>query len=200
MIYTVAEVSEIVGLSKASIYNKINKKDLKEHLVKKQGVTYLDEIGLDLIKNDIKDFKDDIKVLNVKEIDRNELNIEETDSTIDDDVATDTEDSSIRTEYINYLKVENERLWSELKIKDEQMQSKDVQIQELNERLKEAHKLTENSQILLREKPQNILALEEHFSILDVKLESIKENMQERKNKYEQEQEQKGFLGRLFKR
>ena len=66
MIYTVAEVAELVSLSKASIYNKLKTKEFKEHISKKQGVTYLDEIGLDLIKSDIKDFKEAIKDLNYK--------------------------------------------------------------------------------------------------------------------------------------
>ena len=174
MIYTIAEVAELVNLSKASIYTRLKTKDLKPHITKKQGVTYLDEIGFkliqeslkDFIKDDRNDFKDDINVLN--------------DNSLNDEVATDSE-------YINYLK-------EDINYLKEQMSEKDLQINNMNERLKEAHDVIKNNQVLQLRQPQDIKALEEHFTELDTKLLDIKEKMQERK----QDQKPKGFFKKIF--
>ncbi|WP_298839748.1 hypothetical protein [uncultured Clostridium sp.] len=182
MTYTVAEVSQLVGLSKPSIYNKINRNPFKEHTTKKQGVTYIDELGLNLIKNDIKDFKEDIKDFNTKDID----------NSIDDEVATDTDDLNSNKVFINFLKTENEKLWNELNVKN-------VQIENLNERLKQEQKLMENNQVLLRDKPQDLFMLEEHFHELDNKLLHIKDQMEKKKSSHnEPVQKTKGFLNKLF--
>lgn len=52
MLYSVSEVSETIGLSKQSIYVRLRLKEFQEHITKKQGVTYIDEVGLNLIKDD----------------------------------------------------------------------------------------------------------------------------------------------------
>ena len=68
MLYSVMKVSESIGLSKQSIYKKL-KKELQEHINKKQGMTYIDKEGFNLIKDsskanidDLKDFKEDNKI------------------------------------------------------------------------------------------------------------------------------------------
>ncbi|MBE3129070.1 MAG: hypothetical protein IMZ60_05270 [Actinobacteria bacterium] len=96
MEYTVKQVSELVNLSKASIYNKLKVKKLQEHTTKKQGVTYIDEIGFKLIKNSLKVSIDDLKVFQK----------EDTISNLDDKIDSDTEDSIINKDYKNYSKVE----------------------------------------------------------------------------------------------
>jgi len=158
MIYSVMEISKSIGLSKQSIYKKLKAKELQEHIIKKQGITYIDEEGFNLIKyslkaniDDLKDFKEDIKCLNIKE----------TDSTLNDEIASDTEISRMNQDIFNLLKIQLEE-------KDLQLNDKDLQIHEL-------HKLMENSQILLKEKPQDIKLLEQHFQDLDYKIMNIKE-------------------------
>ena len=47
-------VESKVNLSKARIYNKLKSKELQQHMTKKQGVTYLDEIGFKLIQCSLK--------------------------------------------------------------------------------------------------------------------------------------------------
>jgi hypothetical protein len=140
------KVSESMGLSKQSIYKKL-KKELQEHIIKKQGMTYIDKEGFNLIKvssnsniDNLKDFKEDIKGLNIKE----------TNSTLDDEIASNTEILSMNQDIFNLLK------------------SQDLQIHELQ-------KLAENSQILLKEKPQDIKLLEQQFQNLDYKIMNIKE-------------------------
>jgi hypothetical protein len=153
------EASELIGLSKQSIYKKLKAKELQEYIIKKQGMIYIDEEGFNLIKDslkanidDLKDFKEDINGLNIKKIN----------STLNDEIASDTEILSMNLDIFTLLK-------RQLEEKDLQLNDKDMQIHEL-------HKLVENSQILLKEKPQDIKLLEQHFQDLDYKIMNIKEH------------------------
>lgn len=168
MKYTIRQVSELVNLSKASIYNKLKSMDLEKHTTKKQGVTYLDSIGLKMIQDTLKDFEeDDIKAF--KEPIKNSKYVE-TNNDLNDETATDVEDSSIKIDYINYLK--------------EQLKERDVQFNKQlaakDEQIKELHRLLENDQVLLKNKPQDMKLLEEHFQDLDEKFINIKEQMASR--------------------
>ena len=125
MIYTVAEVAEKVNLSKASIYVRMKTKPLKEHIIKKQGINYIDEVGFKQITDDIKDYKD-----------------KNSNSASSDEVATDTDYINCLNENTNYLK--------------DQIKIKDQQIMELNGLLKQALRLNENNQVLLKDKPKLI--------------------------------------------
>lgn len=46
---TIKELTELTGVSKVSIYNLINKKSLKQYTFKKNGITYIDDIGTNFI-------------------------------------------------------------------------------------------------------------------------------------------------------
>ena len=158
MLYSVTEASESIGLSKQSIYKKLKAKELQEYIIRKQGIIYIDEEGFSLIKESLKanidglkDFKEAIK----------DLNIKETNSTLNDEIASDTEILSMNQDIFKLLK-------TQLEEKDLQLKDKDLQIHEL-------HKLVENSQILLKEKPQDVKLLEQHFQDLDYKIMNIKE-------------------------
>jgi len=169
MIYTIAEVSTLIKLSKASIYNKIKSNEFKDHISKRQGVTYLDETALNLIQSVSKDYKENL----------NEI-------PADDEIATDTDYINTLKENINYLQ---NQLNEQLKQKDLQIEQKDSQISKLID-------LNKNSQILLKDKPQqDQLLLEEHFEELGTKLEEVKNNMAERKD-----QQNKGFFSKIFKK
>ena len=54
MFYTVSEVADLTNLSKVSIYNKLKLSEMKKHITKKQGVTYIDDEGLKKIKEDLR--------------------------------------------------------------------------------------------------------------------------------------------------
>ena len=168
MLYTIAEVSDLIGLSKVSIYKKMKLKEIQEHLSKKQGVTYITEQGFNLIKENLK-LKEEVKT---------ELKHKEIDNSGSEEVATDSENFNVKIDYINTLK--------------EQLKVKDLQIQDLNNRLTTEQELTKNMQILqLRQQPQqNIKVLEEHFQELDTKLFDIKEQMIQRKDQNQKTQHQ----------
>jgi hypothetical protein len=162
MLYSVAEVSEIIGVSKQSIYNKMKLKELEEYISKKQGITYIDEVGLNLIRSSLNPVKDDLKGC------KNEGE----NNSVDEETATCEEDSTFDKEFFNLLK-------DQLKEKDLQIHEKDIQIHEL-------HKLIENNQVLLKDKPQD--------QDLDNKFTDIKEELQERKKT------QKGLFKRIFRK
>lgn len=161
MLYSVSEASESIGLSKQSIYNKLKLKELQGHIVKKQGITYIDDIGLNLIKDSLNNLK-------IEKTDLNCLNIKNDDTTANEEVATDTADLKLDDKLYNVL-------IKQLETKDKQIEEKDIQIHEL-------HKLIENNQVLLKDN-QDVKQLEQHFRDLDNKLIEVREQMQQRKNK-----------------
>jgi predicted transcriptional regulator len=53
--YRVIEVAKMLGVSKVTVYKKINKnkKQLKNHIQTRSNITYIDDIGIEIIKNTI---------------------------------------------------------------------------------------------------------------------------------------------------
>lgn len=173
MIYTISEVSNLINLSKVSIYKKLKLKVLQEHISKNHGITYIDEVGFNIIRDSLK-LNDEIKTY---------LNSKELDNSINEDIAADAEDLTLKIDYINFLKAENKRLWNELQDKNLQLNSKD--------------RLFENMQVLLKEKPkQDLLMFDQHFAHLDTKILDIKDKLQEEQE--EKSQKKKGFFGKIF--
>lgn len=168
MLYTVAEISELTNLSKVSVYKRLKLKEFEQHIQKMQGVTYLTEEGLKLIQSDLKVNIDSSNELNNKEIEQ-EPSADNTEI---------KEDLNINKELINTLL--------------EQLKEKDMQIKDLNDRLKNEQELHRNTQVMLNNKQEPKL-LEDHFRELDLKLINIRENMQQRKDK-------KGLFKSLFKK
>ena len=152
MLYTVAELSEILSVSKVTIYNKIKslKSDLKGCIKHKKGILHIDDKGLLIIRASLGLKVDEDTLINDDEfkaegIDNNEdlkqfKDIETLIKMINKTVETGQEN------YINSLLDQIELLKSELHKKDEQ----------LNNTLR----LLENSQILIRENKEKILELE----------------------------------------
>lgn len=165
--YTVEDVSEKLSVSKVTIYSKLKKFD--DMVVLKQGKKYITDDLFNLIKEDLK----------LKNNDNNNLNIDNDLNSLNDEIATDTDD------LINL----NKDLISAL---IEQLRQKDKQIEKL-------HGLIENNQVLLKqEKEVNQLQLEQHIKELDVKLNDAKDKMEKRREDQKQEKK-KGLLGKFFK-
>jgi len=53
--YRVIEVAKMLGVSKVTVYKKINKnkKSLKNHIHTRSNITYIDDTGVDIIKSTI---------------------------------------------------------------------------------------------------------------------------------------------------
>ena len=198
MVYTVAEVAELVNLTKASIYTKLKAKGLQEHITKKQNITYIDEIGLKMIQCSLKQTIEET----IEDFKTNTSNFKQgiNDIAVSEEIATDTDYTDNLKSNIDDLKADINYLKDQIKENelkfDNQLSVKDLQINNLNERLKQEQELNKNSQILqLKQQPPDIKQLEEHFQDLDTKLQEVKENMIERK-----EQQNKGFFSKIFKK
>lgn len=170
MLRCVDEVAKELNVSKTAIYNKLKLKGFSCKIIKKQGKSMIDENLFNLIK-------DSIKVKNQVEFEiENKESIRKNERRSKQELVMDREDSfNLNKSLINTL--------------ISQLEEKDKQIAEL-------HKLIENNQVLLKKKQENnvnILALEEHFKEVDIKLNSLK-------NKMNQSKESKGFLERIFKK
>jgi hypothetical protein len=177
MIYTVEQVASKLNVSKVTIYNKLKLNQFKDKTVTKQGQTMIDDDLVNSIKESIK--------FTYKVID--DANIKPPETTSEDEEAQDT-----------VLEDDSESMSKELvKTLIAQLKTKDTQIQELNERLKQEQDLNKNNQILqLRQpQPQDMKALEEHFEDVDAKLLNIRDEQRK-----QQEQETTGFFKGLFKR
>ena len=174
--FTVEEVAEQLGVSKVTIYAKLKKFD--DRVVMKQGKKYITEDLLSLIKQDLK-IKDIGNLRLNNNIDIDEENKE---------IATDRED------LINLNKDLIKTLMQQLEVKDKQLEEKDKQILELLSRIEQMSKLVENGQVLLKEKEvQNPLLIQERIESFDMKLEEIRERMEQRK------EDKKGFWNRFKK-
>ncbi|MBY6860825.1 hypothetical protein [Clostridium botulinum] len=155
MLYSVSEISNLINLSKVSIYKKLKLKEIEPHLTKLQGVTYVNEVGFNLLKES----------LNLNEKIKTNLNNEN----INVEIATDLVDFKEDLTSLNLLK-------------DDYIETLKKQIEEKDNQIQELHKLIENNQILLKqEKEVNLLQLEQHLKDVDLKLNDVKEKMEKRK-------------------
>lgn len=129
MLYTIAEVSDLISLSKVSIYKKLKLKELHGHVVKNNGITYVDDEGLSFIKDSLKK-NDEVK---------SSLNNDDKESSSNPEIAAE------ETDLVSYLK--------------EQLTVKDNQIAELMQRLAAEQELVKNMQVLQLNKPttQNLV-------------------------------------------
>lgn len=174
MMYTVNELSNMLKVSKVSIYNKLKLKEIEPYIIKNKGITYVKDEGFNLIKDSLsfKAFNQDNRENDT--LNENEPINEEAGSIDNEEFKVDF---NYIKDYVETLKQDKENLW-------QQLQEKDKQISELLLRIETMGKLVENSQVLLKEKEeQDPLLLEEHFQELDKKIEDMKEKLEYRQNK-----------------
>lgn len=178
--YTIKEISDLLQVSKVTLYKKLKLKEMEQYIVKRNSVTYVDSKGLEVLRG-LLTLKEEFTELNEE--------LKEVKSEAEKEVAATVENEEFKgltDDYINHLKGENTKLWN-------QIEEKDKQIEELLNRIESMSKLVENSQVLLREKAQDPLQLEERFENIQSKLEEVKDKMNQR------HEEKKGFWNRLKK-
>lgn len=158
MLYTVSELSNLIGVSKVSIYNKLKLAEFNKYILKNKGITYIDDAAVNLIKDSLNLKKSIESDLIYKDISTYENELDQQNNDI----------LNFKDEYIIALKNENQKLW-------DQLNEKDSQIQELIN-------LNKNNQILLKqEHDKKIYFLEEHFNEVDQKLIDIRMKMDKKK-------------------
>jgi hypothetical protein len=161
MLYDVGQISDLTKVSKVTIYSKLKLKEIKQHIVTRQGKSYVDEEGFKLIKDS----------LNLTKNLNSSLNNDNDDIEVNQEISMDSDGLiNLKEDLINTLKDEVEFLKQEIHEKNKQLENKDD--------------LLKNMQILLgqeQQKPkQDLLQMEAHFKQLDDKLIQVREKMQER--------------------
>ncbi|MPQ34278.1 hypothetical protein E4V42_23115 [Clostridium estertheticum] len=177
MIYTVEEVAIKLKTSKQTIYNKLKLKEYKDKTLMKQGKTMIDEELLKLIQTGL-------NITNKFNTNNNEETIGEHEKV--DDIVLDDDIVKLNQNLTNAL-------IEQLKETKLQLKVKDLQITDLNDRLKQEQELNKNNQILQLRQPQETKQLEEHFALVDEKLTTLRDQM-------DIKQPQKGFIKRMFKK
>lgn len=154
--YKVIEVAEKLGVSKVTIYKKVNslKQEIKPYIYKKKGITYIDDTGIEMIKNSLDVNQCVSKV-------KSEVKTEEIYNSCKQEKSMDVnrltgEIDGLQNDYINALKEQIDYLKNELDIKNNQLTVKDHQLNNKDE-------LIRNFQILLKEDKDRILLLEERL-------------------------------------
>ena len=156
MIYDIGKVAELTHVSKVTIYRKLKLQEIKPFIIMKNNKQFLDKKGIDVIKEMLNVTTDEVTGLNSKDIEQ----------PLNPDISVSVADlMSVKDTLIESLQSNSELLKKELGIKNNQIES--------------LHRLIENNQILLKEKPQqDIRQLEEHFEDLDNKLMDIRQQME----------------------
>lgn len=141
--YRVVEVAEELKVSKVTIYNKLKEysKELKPHLNKLKGITYINYEGLEIIRKSL-DLNEEVK----------KVKIDSSEEYNDFNDKVDNEENlkefkELTRMHLNDLKDQICMLQKELDIKNEQLERKD--------------KLLENFQVLLKKEKEKTLLLEE---------------------------------------
>lgn len=169
MLRSVSEIADLTGFSKVSIYNKLKLKDISRFVTKIKGITYVSEEGLTLILDSLKLSSDELNSLKLK------LNLS---FDVQNEVATDIENTEV-----NELKDELKDLKQDyIKTLKSQIENFKAQIYEKDNQIRDLMLLNKNNQILLKQEQEvNQLQLEEHFQELDLKLNGVKERMEQRR-------------------
>ncbi len=202
--YRVSEVAKILGITRATVYNKINclQEELTPFVYIKKGIKHIDDRGLEVIRKSLsvnKDAKDLTEGLTTPLTSEKAIENESVGNTIDRQ-AFDSRIDTIQKDYIENLKVHIEELKNELQIKNDQLKRKD--------------ELIINFQILLKEDKDRILLLEkglEEKAITKdqqtiITAEIMKQVKEENKKLMDhiaitrEELHKKSFWGRIFRK
>lgn len=131
----VVEVAELLGVSRGTIYKKIKKLSpkLDNHVFKQHNTTYIDNTGIDILKNNIS-VQDDTKVYTREH------------ETIEKSVVS-SETDRLKDELIEDLKRQVKRLEEEVDLKNQQFSNFQVLLkQEQDRSLLLEHQLDEKAE------------------------------------------------------
>jgi Leucine-rich repeat (LRR) protein len=150
--YKISEIVDSIGVSKATVYNKLSslKDILRNHVKVRKGVRYVDYEGFQIIKNSIGFSKEQYTDFTTPLTENLIPEVENIDN-IDD--SSKLESLEINDKYLESLEKQIEYLKSIITEKDKQLETRDLQINDMT-------KLVENSQVLLKQQQEKILFLE----------------------------------------
>jgi predicted DNA-binding protein YlxM (UPF0122 family) len=137
--YSISEISKMIGVSRQSIYKKIDKEGLQEYLIDGEKGKVVTDEGLDVLKGLFSEYLDSKPDTD---------NLQEKNSSTTDNLQAD---------YIDSLKSDIEYLKGV--ISDERESLRDI-ISDQSQQITSLTRLLENSQVLLKQQQEKILFLE----------------------------------------
>lgn len=176
MLYDATNIAKQLNISKVTVYAKLKLKEIKPLVINKYGKAYVDENGLESIKQSLK---------------YNQSTIAE------GEVAATAGIELLKDDMIETLKTNIDFLKKQLNVKDEQLLCKDDHIKGINQ-------LFENTQVLFKQeqaKSITILALPEVIKEHDIELvETLTAALKRQKEEFlkEKHNQKKGFFNGLF--
>jgi len=195
MLYDVEQIANLTRVSKVTVYRKLKLNEVKPYIITKQGKSYLDEKGFHVISELLNVITCDNDEIEPKEVEQGET-IEEQDL-LHETSCNYTVVSGLKSE-IEFLRglLKNHPSKNEIEFLHSQLQEKDKQLESKDRLLENMQVLVKNSQ---SKQQIDIPMLEAHFMDLDERLVNIKIEMEQRKVKFEEDQQNKGFF-KFFKR
>ena len=144
MLYSIAEISEKLNVSKVTIYKKLKSKDLIKYIVLKNNVKYLDTEGFELLKECLQNANNTADT--VKHDLKQDKNINDTEPPKQDSAIDLSSLIDLQQDYINTLK-------QELQEKNNQINNLQVSLRVEQQKSCENYKLM-NYIAATREQPQ----------------------------------------------
>lgn len=184
MLYKVSEIAKAMGLSKVTIYNRVNtlQNELKPYIRHKKGVQYIDDKGLLILKKSCGLKVDDDALQETAASKAQEQDISDGLKQFESlNKSIESLKNSVNSEYVQALKNQIEDLKTEIENKNRQLDAKD--------------RLLENFQVMLQSERQSRLQLEAAREEREKKMDTfISEWRQDRRER----EEKKGFFKKLF--
>jgi hypothetical protein len=162
-IFSIADLSNEIGVSRQTIYNKIDELELelKEYVVDTKNVKHYKAEAINIIKNSIKNQP----IRKYKTIRNNK-----------DDEYSDLKEI-YTSNLLNQIKHLEDQIKEKDKLMEDQLKTKDKQLEEKDKQLNNKDEIIKNFQILLKNEQENNLKL------LETKKDSILERIFGKKNK-----------------
>lgn len=194
MRYTVSQAAKKLNVSRQTIYIKLNKLDLQDHIIIENNTKYITDKGLDIIRESI-----------TKQVDSKDDSYIDSKVDVNNDVNLQDNLTSLNSDYINSLKEEIQYLREQLVYRDKLLENMQVLLkgeQEnrklLEEKNRDAAAAKEDPIDYIKEELETFKkAIEDNqerrFAELDAKLTQWREN-------FSKTNEPKGFFARLFKK
>lgn len=158
MFYSISEASKILKTTRATVYKKVERLDsIQEHIVTKNNGKFIDDIGLEMIRQSLIDNQ---KSKSYTKVDTPECipQTSEKDDNLDSKPLEVYTEASIQL--VDSLQRHIQELTKQLDIKDKQIEIKDNQISAKDRQIDALTDISKNNQVLLREAQQKIFLLE----------------------------------------
>lgn len=177
IMYDVTQIAKALNVSKVTIYSKLKLEEVKPYITVKNGKSFVNEEGLEVIRQTLKYTPAD------------------SDTSEENDISVTLEEvETLKENFIDSLKSQLDSLNSQLEFLKSQLQNKDEQLQNKDELLR-------NMQVLLKQDQENRnRLLIEQENERDIRLvNALTEKLEQHKQEIEEERRNKKGFFNFFK-